>query len=150
MFALHLTAHQSALCQHSSTSLLCHRGTGTRTSGTGLHTCFTCTHFIACCFGNVLNPTRDQPSPLSTHGSHPKGRDRSLSFAILLPNTLTLQKPQLFSSTLVGNISPCRDAPKVDCGQNCTDSSALGHSKPGSNHLPGTAQELFDITFGAF
>lgn len=119
IFPLHLTAHQLALCQHSNTSLLCHRGTSTRTTGTGFHTCFTCIHSTACCFGNVLNPTRDQPSPLSTRESHPKGRDRSLSIVILLPNTLTaLKKNQSFSSSLMGNISSHRVAHKVDCGQN--------------------------------
>lgn len=101
-FPLHLTAHRPVLCQHSNTSLLCHRGT--RTSGTGLHTCFTCIHFIACCFGNVLNPTRDQLSPLSTHESHPKGRDRSFSFAIPAKHTDYTQKNQSFSSSLLGNL----------------------------------------------
>lgn len=127
-----------------------------QTSGTGLHTCFTCIHFTACHFGNVLNPTKNQPSPLSTHESHLKGRDRSLSFAILLLNTLTYtQKTQSFSSTLMENISSCRVAPKVDCGQTeltvqywgtANQAQIISLEEPCVNRRQ--PRELFDITFG--
>jgi len=156
IFPLHSTACWPALCQHSNTSLHCSGGTGTkdlwhraprllyrlaepprqtRPSSRLQQLCkFTSKRVAVCCVGNVLSLERDQTPSLSVHELYLKGGTRD---SALPPHCQTPSK-KYFCSSSVGNISSCRVAPKVNCGQNWANGSGFEHHKLDSNQQSGS------------